>query len=175
MVAPRLTLRQSVDPPRGDEKLRHKRYRDAEAQVLDADDGFAAEAAGAKYCDDLGSAIQIDSDADARGDGAVGEHAHNLVQSLRRGRCVVGGRNIVRGDSALGEPLFVRPIDSRDKAASRFENFSVAGDCVFAIDEIEDCVDAVGVSCADRVDYVDGFGVVSFFGPEAASFISVAG
>ena len=65
-------------------------------------------------------------------------------------------------------------IDRRDKAASRLENLSVAADCVRTVDEIEDRVNAVRVSRAQRVNHVDGFGVVDFFGAEAASFVGVA-
>jgi hypothetical protein len=141
---------------------------------LEADDGFAAEAAGAELFDDLGGAVQINGGADARSDDAVGKHARDLVQPLRRGRGIVGARNVERRDFALGEPLFVRCVDGRDEAASRFENFSVAGDGVLAVDEIEDRVHAVGVSGVQRAYYVHGFGVVNFFGTEAASFAGVA-
>ena len=42
------------------------------------------------------------------------------------------------------------------------------------VDEIEDCVDTVRVRRAHRVDYLDGLGVVDFFGAEAASFVGIA-
>ena len=79
----------------------------------------------------------------------------------------------MRRDLALSEPLFVCRIDRRDEAASRVENLSVAADRVRTVDEIEDRVDTVRVRRAQRVNYVDGFGVVDFFGTEAASFVGV--
>ena len=51
-------------------------------------------------------------------------------------------------------------------------NLSVAADCFRTVDEIEDRGDAVRVRCAQRVDHLDGFGVVDFFGTEAATLTS---
>jgi hypothetical protein len=75
---------------------------------------------------------------------------------------------------ALREPPFVCRVDGRDKAASGPENLSVAADCLRIVDEIEDRVNAVRVRRAQRVNYLDGFGVVDFFGTETASFVGVA-
>ena len=62
----------------------------------------------------------------------------------------------------------------RDKTASWLENLSVPADYVRAVDEIEDSLDAVRVRPVQRIDNVDGFGVVDFFSTKAASFVGVA-
>jgi hypothetical protein len=79
----------------------------------------------------------------------------------------------VRRDLALSEPAFVCRENRRDEAAAGLDNLRVAADCVRAVDEIEDCVDAVRVSRSQRVGHLDGFGVVHLFGAEAACLVGV--
>ena len=80
----------------------------------------------------------------------------------------------MRRDFALSEPVCVCRIKRGDEVASSFENLSVATDRVLAVDEIEDRVDTIRVRRAQCADYVDAFGVVNFFGTEAASLVGVA-
>jgi len=51
--------------------------------ALEADDGFAAEAAGAQPIEDLGCAVERDRGGDASGDCAVGEHARDAIEPFR--------------------------------------------------------------------------------------------
>jgi hypothetical protein len=58
--------------------------------------------------------------------------------------------------------------------SSGFENRGVASDLVQTVDEIKDRIDAVWVRRAQRIDHLDGSGVIDLFGTEAASLVDVA-
>ena len=60
----------------------------------------------------------------------------------------------MRRDFALSEPLLCR-IKCRDEVASSLENLGATADCVPAVDQIENRVDAIRVSRAQRVDHID--------------------
>src|SRR6478672_8364113 len=134
------------------------------AKSLEADDGLATEAAVAKLFEHLARAIQFNHGADTRSDRALREHVRNLVKPFWRRQGICARRNVVRRDLALSEPPFVCRIDRRDKTASRLENLGIAPDRVRTIDKIEDRIDTARVRCEQRVNYVDGFAVVDFFG-----------
>src|SRR6476646_11733513 len=146
----------------------------AKSPLLEADDSLAAEAAVAKLFERLARAVQFNHGADAGSDRAVREHVRNLVKPFWRRQGICARRNVVRRDLALSEPPFVCRIDRRDKTASRLENLGVAADRVRTIDKIEDRIDTARMRCAQGVNYVDGLGVVDFFGTEEASFLGVA-
>jgi len=57
----------------------------------------------------------------------------------------------MRRDLAVSEPPFVCRISRRDEAAAALEKLGAAADCVRAVDQIEDRVDAVRVSRMYRV------------------------
>jgi hypothetical protein len=76
----------------------------------------------------------------------------------------------VRANAALSEPSFVCGVERRNEAASGPENIRIPADCVRIVDEIEDRVDPIRVSRAQRVYHLDGFRIVDFFGTEAAGF-----
>jgi hypothetical protein len=146
----------------------------AKALALEADDGLAAEAAAPKLFEHLARAVQVNRGADARSDRAVSEQARNLCQPLPGREGIGARRNVMRRDFTFCEPPLVCRVDRRDKAAPGFENVGIAADCVRTVDEIEDHVDTIRMSRAQCADHLYGFGVVDFFGAEAASFIGVA-
>ena len=72
------------------------------------------------------------------------------------------------------DALFVGREDRRDQAAAGLDEFGVGPDGVRAADQIQDRVDAAGVSRAQRAGHVDGLAVVDFRGAEATSLVGVA-